>query len=257
MSNMQHQQSAREWIGHTVVDDGGSKIGAIDEIYLDDASGQPEWVAIRTGWFGRKLSFAPIAGATARGDDLCLPYSKDVVKGAPKVDPDGHLDVSEEDELYRYYGREVRGADVGRDTSRDVDVGRAGEDRGEMTRSEENLVVDKVAREAGRARLRKYLVTEEVTLTVPVQHEEARIVREPIVEGEVREGALSERDLGEDEREVVLHEEQVIAHKQVVPKERVRLEKEVVTDEEQVSEQVRKEQIELDEETSRSTKTHH
>jgi uncharacterized protein (TIGR02271 family) len=245
MSNIQQQYSAREWIGHDVVDESGSKIGAIDEIYLDDASGEPEWLAIRTGWFGRKLSFAPIAGAIARGEDMCLPYSKDVVKNAPKIDPDGHLDAAEEDALYRYYGRGQM-TDTGEETRADVTEAPTGD----MTRSEEQLVVDKVSREAGRARLRKYVVTEEVTLTVPVQHEEARIVREPILEGE---RGLTGGGVGEDEREIVLHEERVVAHKEVVPKERVRLETEVVTEEQEVAEQLRKEQVELDEDVPRKT----
>lgn len=238
----QQQQFVRDWIGHNVVDDSGSKIGPIDEVYLDDASGQPEWFAIRTGWFGRKLTFVPIAGATSRGDEMCLPYSKETVKGAPKVDPEGHLEASDEEELYRYYGRTAE-PPRGR---REHTVEGRGQKRhaGEaMTLSEEEITADKVSREAGRARLRKYVVTDEVTLTVPVQREEARVVREPI-EGTGRAGG--EHHIGDEEREVVLREEQVVAQKKVVPKEKVRLEKNTVTEDKKIADVVRKERVDLE-----------
>lgn len=240
MSNTEQRSIAREWIGHDVIDNDGSKIGSIVEIYIDDDSGLPEWVAIKTGWFGHKLSFAPLAGATSRGEDMYLPLSKDKVKNAPKIDPDGGLDMSEEDELYRYYGRQPTVAG-GEPYAAEADV--AGET---MTRSEEQLRVDKVSRERGRARLRKYVVTEDVTLTVPIQREEVRVVREPISEAD-RETVTTSGELREQDQEVVLHEEEVRAHKEVVPKERVRLEKDVATEEREVSEELRKERIEVDE----------
>ena len=79
-------------IGKHAVDSDGDKIGTIEQVYLNDASGQPEWVTVKTGLFGRKESFAPLQGATDRGDDVQLAVSKDVVKGAPNVDSDGHTE---------------------------------------------------------------------------------------------------------------------------------------------------------------------
>ena len=114
-----------------------------------------------------------------------------------------------------------------------------------MTRSEEELRVGKAERERGRARLRKYVVTEEVQQTVPVQREEVRVEREPISEGNV-DAAMDGPAISEEEHEVVLHEEEVVTDKRAVPKERVRLEKDTVTDQQQVSEEVRKERIEAD-----------
>jgi uncharacterized protein (TIGR02271 family) len=118
-----------------------------------------------------------------------------------------------------------------------------------MTRSEEELAVGKRTRERGRVRLRKYVVTEQVTQTVPVRREEVRIEREPITEGNVEE-AMSGPAISEAEHEVVLHEEEPVVEKRAVPKERVRLAKEATTDEEQVSEEIRKERIEAEGETS-------
>ena len=115
-----------------------------------------------------------------------------------------------------------------------------------MTRSEEEVKVGTTEREAGRARLRKYVVEEEVTQTVPVKREEVRVEREPVTDANAG-AALDGPAISEEEHEVVLHEEEPVVEKQAVPKERVRLDKETVTDEEQVSETARKEQIDIDE----------
>ena len=114
-----------------------------------------------------------------------------------------------------------------------------------MTRSEEELRVGTTERESGKARLRKYVVTEDVEKTVPVRREEVRVEREPITEGNV-DDATEGPAISEEEHEVTLHAEEAVVEKRAVPKERVRLDKDVVEEEEQVSETVSKEQIEVD-----------
>ncbi|MBV9817834.1 MAG: DUF2382 domain-containing protein [Solirubrobacterales bacterium] len=114
-----------------------------------------------------------------------------------------------------------------------------------MTRSEEELRVGTQRREAGRARLRKYVVTDMETRTVPVQREEVRVEREPITEAN-REAAMAGGEMTDEEHEVVLHEDEVLVDKHAVPKERVALGKDVVTDEQQVTEEVRKEEIDTE-----------
>jgi uncharacterized protein (TIGR02271 family) len=239
--------------GGNVVDNDGSKIGSIGQVYLDDQTGQPEWVTVKTGMFGGGESFVPLREAEVSGNDLRVPYDKDKVKGAPRIsDADSHLSETEESELYRYYG--VGGADY--DSSYDTNAVASHGDSGHdtsgpntdsaMTRSEEKLEVGTQKREAGRARLRKYVVTENVTTTVPVSHEEVRLEREPITDGNVDQ-ALSGADITSEEHDIVLTEEQVVVNKETVPVERVRVDKETVTEQQQVSEEVRKEQIELDE----------
>src|SRR3954447_19589826 len=91
-------------IGQDVYDESGEKIGSAAEVYLDDETGQPEWVTVRTGLFGTKESFVPIRNADLTDDGVRVPVSKTQVKDAPKIDTDGHLSPEEEQELYRYYG---------------------------------------------------------------------------------------------------------------------------------------------------------
>jgi uncharacterized protein (TIGR02271 family) len=122
-----------------------------------------------------------------------------------------------------------------------------------MTRSEEQLNVGTEKVQAGRARLRKYVTTEQQTVTVPVSREEVRVEREPITEAN-RDAALSGPDISEEEHEVTLTEERPVVSKETVPVERVRLDKETVTDQEQVSDEVRKEQIDVDSGTETTTR---
>ena len=117
-----------------------------------------------------------------------------------------------------------------------------------MTRSEEELRVGTERRETGRARLKKFVVTEQVETTVPVQREEVRVEREPITDAN-RDAALSGGDITEEEHEVTLHAEEPVVQKDVVAKERVRMDTDVVTDERQISEDVRKERIETGDDT--------
>ncbi|HZA81377.1 MAG TPA: YsnF/AvaK domain-containing protein, partial [Actinomycetes bacterium] len=120
---------------------------------------------------------------------------------------------------------------------------RAGDEA--MTRSEEELQVGTTARERGRARLRKYVTTEQEQVTVPVQREEVRVEREPITDANL-DAATSGPDISEAEYEVTLREEEPVVERRTVPKERVRLDTDTLTEERQVGEEVRKEQIEVE-----------
>jgi uncharacterized protein (TIGR02271 family) len=271
-------------IGKDVYDQDGDKIGSASEVYLDDESGQPEWVTVRTGLFGTKESFVPIRDADLTDQGVRVSVSKEKVKDAPKVDADGHLSPQEEQELYRYYGiggmqtsghetqttgvqttgtettgmrttgtettgtettgmrttgteRTAEGA-VGHDTSGPTTDNA-------MTRSEERLNVGTRAEETGRARLRKYVVTENATETVPVSHEEVRVEREPITDANAG-SAMDGPAISEEEHEVTLRSERPVVEKEAVPVERVRLDKETVHDQEQVSADLRKEEIDVD-----------
>jgi uncharacterized protein (TIGR02271 family) len=197
------------------------------------------------------------------GDSVQVPYDKDQVTSAPTMRADGSLSQDDEAELYRHYGLDysehrsdsglpagerdrdgdgvsdhVQDTAVGRDTS-----GPTTDDA--MTRSEEELRVGTQTRERGRARLRKYVTTEQQTVTVPVSREEVRVEREPISDANI-DDATSGPAISEEEHEVTLREETPVVEKRAVPRERVRLDTETVTDERQVSEEVRKEQIQVD-----------
>jgi uncharacterized protein (TIGR02271 family) len=277
-------------IGQDVYDESGEKIGSAAEVYLDDETGQPEWVTVRTGLFGTKESFVPIRNADLTNDGVRVPVSKSQVKDAPKIDTDGHLSPQEEQELYRYYGLgegvnssidttgvqtsgmqtsgvETRGVETsglqtsgmrttgaettGVETTGTETRGAVGHDTSgpttddAMTLSEERLNVGTRSEEVGRARLRKYVVTENVTETVPVTREEVRLEREPITDANI-DNAMSGPAISEEEHEVTLHAERAVVDKEAVPVERVRLDKTTVTEQEQVTEGLRKEEIEVD-----------
>ncbi|BDM72030.1 hypothetical protein HEK616_55170 [Streptomyces nigrescens] len=90
--------------GLHVVDANGAKVGTVQQVYRDDATNEPEWITVRTGLFGMKETFIPLAGARRTGDELHVPHAKETIKKAPRIDADAHLDPSEETELYRHYG---------------------------------------------------------------------------------------------------------------------------------------------------------
>jgi len=261
-------------MGSTLHTSDGDKIGKVGQVFLDDETGKPEFATVNTGFFGSSESYVPLAEASLTGEGITVPYSKNQIKDAPNVNPaDGHLSQSQEQELYSYYGLSysdarsdsglptgdqgmvgnttVGNADyadetvttgqrdtVGRDTS-----GPTTDDA--MTRSEEQVRAGTEKVQTGRARLRKWVETEDVNLTVPVTRERARLVTEPITD-ENRGAAFDGPDISEEEHEVTLTEERPVVQKETVPVERVRVEKETVQDEVQVNEQVRKERIGTD-----------
>jgi len=258
--------------GSTAYDAAGEKVGRVGQLYLDDQSGAPSWITVSTGLFGTQETFVPLEGASFDGDDLRLAYSKDAIKNAPRYETDEHLDQAEEAELYRYYGlggaagegtteRFAEGTTTatgvgttaasdesmaGRHlagTSTDDRLGR--EDDAAVTLSEERLQVGTEHHEAARARLRKYVVTEEETITVPVRKE--KLVVEHVPAGDTPVEPISGPD-GESEvvEEIVLREERVVVGKETVAVERVRVGKQQVTEEQEITEQVRRERADVD-----------
>jgi len=239
-----------DWLNTTVYDTTGDKIGDISDIYFDDITGQPEWLTVSTGWFGTRKQFVPIAGSTHIDDGLRVSYTTDHIKDAPSIDTgQEHLDAPEERRLYDHYGLNYDAADHeaaygGRERAdegydyNDTRDAHAVVDQASVTRSEEQLEIDKVAREAGRVRLHKYVVTEDVEVTVPVKRQVARIVRT---------AATGAAVIGDDTvEEIVLAEEQIVVDKKVVAKETVSIETDIVVDDEVVAETLRKERVEVD-----------
>lgn len=267
----------------------GDKIGKVEQVFLDDNSGEPTFLTVNTGLFGAKENFVPVKGARQDGDRVVLPYTKDVIKDAPKVDADQHLSPAEEEELYRYYemnyddGR-TAGADRDRNAAagtagvagaaagdrhanadRDVadrdrlaaDRDRAGVDQdrhvaaGEnasVVRHEERLNVGTQEREAGHARLRKYVVTDHETVDVPVEREEVTVERTPLNGTEAHAGTGR---IGEEEVDVTLHEERPVVEKEAVAVEEVGLNKQTVRETQRVEADVRKEQVDVETDVDR------
>jgi uncharacterized protein (TIGR02271 family) len=267
----------QDLIGTEVLDTNGDKIGKVGNVYVaDDKTHQPQWITVRTGLFGHKESFVPLAGAQLSGDGLHVATTKDMVKSAPQMNDDGRLSEAEGGELYRYYG--MAGTSGMGDQQRGQGVpGQAGPERSgdrrrqpnamsgrdgmagkgntadgdsgqSMIRSEEQLKVGMQDREIGRVRLHKHVVTEEQQVTVPVTHEELRVEREPIRDGDPAARGAEISD--EQDQEIVLHEQRPVVDTETVAVEKVRLGKETVTEEQTVKGQVRKERIEVDDRQS-------
>jgi len=239
--------------GATVRSASGDKIGTVAQVYVDDQTSQPEWVTVKTGLFGTKESFVPLAASRFDGEELVVDASKKEVSEAPRTDDDGHLSEQDEAEIYRYYGISDRraggNAAAGVETNGAVGRDASGPNTDDaMTRSEEHLVAGTEQIEAGRARLRKYVVTETQRVDVPVSHEEVRLEREPITDAN-RDAAYSGGEITDEEHELTLRAERPVVSTETEPVERVRLGKETVTGRETVSGEVRKEQVELDDPT--------
>jgi uncharacterized protein (TIGR02271 family) len=243
---MTNPQGPEVYMDKTAVDTAGDKVGTVQQVYVNDTSGMPDWVTLKTGMFG-KDRFAPLHGSSFNGEDLVLPYSKDVVKDSPEVSDTDHLDTGESDALYAYYQQYLGQGGThqsGTDTEYAGDKTRTAatsNNDGTLTRSEEQLRVGTQQVAAGRAGIRKFVVTEQQTVNVPVSHDEVRVVREPMTPGDYVDGAT----IGEDSIEVGLMQDKVVVDKDVVGVEKVHLATEKITDQQAVTEQVRKEQIEV------------
>ena len=243
--------------GAKVIDRDGDKIGTVGQIYVDPSTGRPNWASVHTGLFGTSETFVPLEDAQEDGNQIRVPYEKSFVKDAPRIDEDAEISQQEEDELYSYYHSGAAGAGAGagtqtyETTGAGAGTGTTGYDTSgpttddAMTRSEERLNVGTQRVETGRARLKKYVVTENQQVDVPVSREEVRVEREPITDANVGQ-AMDGPAISEEEHEVVLHEERPVVQKEAVPVERVRLGSEEVTDTQTVDAEVRKEQIDVE-----------
>jgi hypothetical protein len=188
------------WRGETVLDRDGDKIGSLKELYLDRDE-RPAWGAVHTGLFGMRQTFVPLAGAQPVDGGIQLPYTKDHVNDAPSVDPDAQLSDDDEARLYRHYdmpsddGGESDDRLTDTDTAAEPDTAAGTDTAAEVVRSEEEVEVGTRRQVRGKARLKKYVVTEHVQRTIPVQREKVRIEYEPAEGEDVPEGAdRSSRD---------------------------------------------------------------
>jgi uncharacterized protein (TIGR02271 family) len=238
-----HLDQLRALKGRTITGSDGSSLGTVQDLYADRSDGDPTFATVQTA---QGLSFVPLAQAELRGESIAVPYDSSLVSSAPTVQGDEDLSPAEEDRLYAHYGLAGTPArtDAGTGAATGYDTSGPSTDDA-MTRSEEHLQVGTQQVEAGRARLRKYVVSETESVSVPVTKERVTLEREPITEGNVAQ-AYDGPEISEEEHEVVLTEERPVVAKEAVPVERVRLGKEAVTEEVTVTEDVRKEQIEAD-----------
>jgi stress response protein YsnF len=248
-------------IGSPVHGRDGEKIGTVEHFFVDDRTGAPTWVAVLTGLLGSRQSVAPAVDASFADGALRLPVSREAVRHAPAVDGT-HLDPAQEAALRQHYSLDTPGP-AGDPTgpwtptgSGVVPAGATADDDtatgsdGAMTRSEEQLRVGTERVAATRVRLVKYVVTEEVQITVPVRREEIRVENVPVDAADPGPGeSLVPAPTGSGEAggalpdEIVLHAEKPVVTVEVVPVERVRLRTELVEGKQTVTEQVQRERI--------------
>lgn len=263
----------------TAVDVNGEKVGDVQDVYVNDTTGQPDFISVNHGLFGGGTSIVPLRGHSLRDGELHLAFPKERIEDAPDLDENGHLTTEDQEAFYRHYGltdvQDVTtyetgaaygapaaagaagagaaagyAADERRDETVDADR-REFADRAEhadhadeLIRSEEQLNVSKDRVESGQVRLRKYVVNETETVEVPVEREEVRVVREPISDAD--RANYANEQIGEAEASVTLHEDRVNVSKESVPVEKVSLEKDTVQDTQRVSEELRKERFETE-----------
>ena len=235
---------SEDYLQRTVVGPDGTKIGVVSTVV--DAVGQdtPQWATVTTGLLGTHESYVPLAGSTISDGKIVVGYTKEQVRDAPKVSADQRLSDPDAGRLSAYYGlgtampatQPSAVTDLSADQRADVVV----------TRSEELLHVGVERMVTGVVKVSKYIVTETVTHTVEVSHEEIRIERQTGTGSAATMPAVTvsapatSRDL-----QLILHAEQVVITKQVVPVERVTLAVVAETEQRDVQDSVRRERIEV------------
>ena len=264
----------RGWGGHDLVDRDGVKAGSIVDLYVDEQTGQPTWGLVRTGLLGSRQTLVPLDQATvplaviaSGAGNVRVPFESAAILDAPSVAVGEEISEATAIALRRYYGLADPAApaegDHGPSDTESLHAGAAApaakttaamtsastEPSGTMIRSEEELRV-RLRRRARRVRVQRYVVTDYVTTTIPVRREELRLEEAP---GDETSRTAPPAPPG-GSWEMVLHQEEPVVSKRVVARERVRLHVQTVTEHRQISGEVRKERIEVDDSSLRDDK---
>jgi uncharacterized protein (TIGR02271 family) len=273
--------------GYEVYDQSGSKIGKVDDLFVDE-SDQPEYIGVKMGFLGTSSTLIPWEAVSSTDDEgraITVATDKDTAKNGPSFDDDREITPEFEQQVYSYYGlsrsygSESSGSYGSYYSGESTDAGTVGpgmsmgdtetgefrehavtdegvnqsqgddledEDELRVQRTEEELRAGTREREAGALHVRKRVRTDRETIEVPTRHEEVSVERVP-----VSEGTATEAQIGEDEVSVPVTEEEVVVEKRPVAKEEVRIRKDVVEDTEVVEEDVRREEVDIDDQTNR------
>jgi uncharacterized protein (TIGR02271 family) len=257
----------RGWDGNDLVDRDGLKAGSIVNLYVDQQTERPIWALVRTGLLGSRQTLVPLEQATiplaavVRGArSVQVPFETPTILDAPSVPVGEEIPDALATALRRYYNLGDPGApsegDDGQPGTEPDDAHAAApgepteaatatmstEPPGTMVRSEEELRI-RMRPRARRVRIKRYVVTDYVTQTIPVRREELRLEAEELVDQADLTAPLTQPGHG---MEMVLHQEEVVVSKRVVARERVRLRVQTVTEPRRLSSEVRKERIEVD-----------
>jgi uncharacterized protein (TIGR02271 family) len=270
------------YAGYIVYDRHFEKMGEVDVLFVDE-NDQPEYLGVKMGFLGTRTTLIPFEMVRVNDAQKVIEVAadKETLKNGPTFDDEREITPGFENEVYSYYGlqrtqtigntgsyysdegtdagtvgpgmrmgdtetgefREHAAHDEGLHQSRGDDL--EDEDELRVQRTEEELAVGTRQREAGSIRVRKRVRTDRERIEVPTRHEEVSVERVPV------EGEASEAEIGEDEIVVPVTEEEVVVHKRPVLKEEVRIRKDVVEETEVVQEDVRREEVEVEDETER------
>jgi len=268
-----------QFAGYTVYDQNYEKIGEVDDLFVDE-NDQPEYIGVKMGFLGSRSTLIPMEIARVNDERQLIEVSadKDTAKNGPTFDDDKEITPEYQNEVYSYYGlqREESSAETGAygnyyggerrpgiamgDTESGEFREHAPEEEGisdqsgsdlqdedelRVQRTEEELRAGTREREAGAVRVRKRVRTDRETIEVPTRHEEVHVERVPV------EGEATETEIGDDEVRMPVTEEEVVVEKRPVAKEEIRIRKDVVEDTETVEEDVRREEVDVDDETQR------
>jgi uncharacterized protein (TIGR02271 family) len=272
--------------GYEVYDVAGEKIGKVDDLFVDE-NDSPEYIGVKMGFLGTRSTLIPwdvVRSTDDEGRAITVATDKDAVKNGPAFNDDREITPQFENEVYSYYGlgqtngTAERGSYGSYYSDESTEAGTAGpgmtmgdtetgefrehaaydegvhqrrgddledEDELRVQRTEEELAAGTREREAGQLKVRKRVRTDREHIEVPTRHEEVSVERVPV------EGKATEAEIGDDEVTVPVTEEEVIVSKRPVAKEEVRIRKDVVEGTETVEEDVRREEIEVEDETKR------
>jgi uncharacterized protein (TIGR02271 family) len=235
--------------GYEVYDQSGEKIGKVDDLFVDEQD-NPEYIGVKMGFLGMSSTLIPMGICTVdeSGQRINVTTDKETAKNGPTFEDDREITPEFENEVYSYYGLQR--------TQTTEEPGAYGAYQGETTdeeelrvqRTEEELRAGTREREAGALNVRKRVVTERQQMEVPTRREEVTVDRVPV------EGEASEAEIGEEEIRVPVTEEEAVVEKRPVAKEEVRIRKDVVEDTETVEEDVRREEVEVDDDTEPGTR---
>lgn len=274
---MTDKRNIQDLLNATAFDAQGEKLGKINNLFVDDKTGQPTFIEVNHGLFGMSSSLVPLRGHRLNGDELKLAFDKDLIKDAPDIDFENQLTAADQDTIYEHYhltdvqdvetyvtdrpaaddsnlagfagaaGAGAAGAGAAAGTTekdvidrdeREVREPVAGQSNDIILEKEKlNVGTERVA--SGEARLRKYQVEETETVEVPVTREEVRIERTPISPEEAKNYVGSDAT----EATVTLHEDKVNVNKESVPVERVSLGTEQIQETRTVTDTVKHDEI--------------
>ena len=268
--------------GYTVYDQNYDKIGKVDDLFVDE-NDQPEYIGVKMGFLGTRSTLIPMDLARVNDERQLIEVAadKETVKDGPTFDDDREITPDFEIEVYSYFGlqrsdatengayysdEETAGTgtagpgitmgDIESGTFREHPPGEEGvydqsgsdpEDELRVQRTEEELTAGTREREAGALNVRKRVRIDHETVEAPTRHEEVTVERVP-VEGEA---TASEAEIGDEEVRVPVTEEEVLMEKRPVAKEEIRVRKDVVEDVETVEEDVRREEVDVEDQTKR------